>query len=105
MSKTKTDIGEVQFSSQAFPSEEGMKRWENLDPASRRAVVVRDEQQGFDSGVAPAETIEERLARVRAALVPCAMRSAAKPRQSSTTSSATPMPVTGVVEKCQDTPT
>lgn len=57
------------FTSQAFPTAEDMALWDSLDAATQRAIVIRDEQEGFDSGVAPTETLEERLARVRAELV------------------------------------
>lgn len=57
------------FTSQAFPTAEDMKLWESLDAATQRAITIRDEQEGFESGVAPVETLEERLARVRAEMV------------------------------------
>jgi len=64
MSETKTDIS---FSSKAFPLAEEVAEWDVLSPAEQRAFIEASEEAGFQSGVAPDETLEERLARVRSA--------------------------------------
>lgn len=63
MSDTKTDI---EFTSKAFPTASDMARWDVLSPAEQREFIENSEQAGFESGVAPAETLADRLARVRA---------------------------------------
>lgn len=65
MSDVKTDISRLLFASSAFPTDEDMALWNSLTPAEKHAVVLRDEEAGFQSGVAKAETLNERLARVR----------------------------------------
>lgn len=64
MSETKTDFS---INSKAFPSEEEMAEWAKLSPAEQRAFIEASEETGFQSCVAPDETLEERLARVRSA--------------------------------------
>lgn len=64
MSETKTDFS---INSKAFPSEEEMAEWAALSPAEQRAFFEANEEAGFHSGIAPDETLEERLARVRSA--------------------------------------
>ena len=67
MTDTKSiDVSHINFTSTAFPTEEDMKLWNNLTPEQREAVVIEAEEKGFQSGIAPDESAEERLARVRA---------------------------------------
>ncbi len=67
MSKAKTiDVSRLQFVSKAFPTEADMKLWNSLDPAEQRVIIAQSEQAGFDSGIAPDESLEQRLKRVRA---------------------------------------
>ncbi|ESQ75139.1 hypothetical protein ABAC402_10750 [Asticcacaulis sp. AC402] len=42
-----------------------MALWQSLSPAQQFEVIARDEEAGFQSGIAPQETMAERLARVR----------------------------------------
>jgi len=62
---TDIDISGVKLTSKAFPTARDMELWQNLTPVEQRAVIVRDENEGFRSGAAPAESVEDRLARVR----------------------------------------
>jgi len=67
MSTTKTiGVSDPKISSTVFPTDEGMKLWNSLTPEERQAFIIEAEENGFQSGVAPAESVEERLARVRA---------------------------------------
>lgn len=67
MSDTKAvDISGVVFSSTVFPSSEDRALWESLTPAQRLAVIERDEEAGFRSGVARNASMHEILAEVRA---------------------------------------
>ncbi len=59
----KTDI---EFTSKAFPTASDVAQWDALSPAEQREFIENSEQAGFESGIAPAETLAERLARVRA---------------------------------------
>jgi len=67
MSTVKT-IGssDSRLSSTVFPTDEDMKLWNSFTPEERQAFIIEAEENGFQSGVAPAESVEERLARVRA---------------------------------------
>ncbi|MEX2491132.1 MAG: hypothetical protein WD425_05160, partial [Nitrospirales bacterium] len=40
------DVSKVKFSSTVFPSDADMKLWERLTPEQRKAVEVRDEEEG-----------------------------------------------------------
>lgn len=66
MSDTKIDTAEMRFASRAFPTREEMVRWNALSPEEQRAIIERDEEAGFQSGIAAHESLEDRLARVRA---------------------------------------
>lgn len=71
MSTTKTlDVSHIRFTSTVFPTEADMKLWDSLSPEEQRAVVQRDLDEAEASGVAPHETVEELLARVRAKPTP-----------------------------------
>jgi hypothetical protein len=66
MSDTKTiDVSHVAFASTAFPTPEDKALWESLTPAERLAVVQRDEESGFKSGVAGSASLHEILAECR----------------------------------------
>lgn len=67
--KNTLDVSHVRFSSTVFPSADDMKLWNSLSPAEQRAVIERDEEAGFQSDIAKKETLEDRLARVRADMV------------------------------------
>lgn len=58
----------VAFSSKVFPTADDMKLWDSLSDAEKHAIVERDEEAGFQSGIAKPESLEDRLARVRAEL-------------------------------------
>jgi len=45
-----------------------MALWASLSHAEQRAVIARDEETGFRSGIAEPETLKERLERVRATM-------------------------------------
>ncbi len=66
MGDTQTDVAKIKFSSTVFPTAEDIKLWDALSPEDRQAVIIAAEESGFQSGVAPAESVAERLARVRA---------------------------------------
>lgn len=66
MSETKTDIV---ITSKVFPTSGDIAQWEALSAAEQRAFIESSEQAGFDSGLAPEESLSARLARVRASAV------------------------------------
>ena len=48
MSDTETiDLSHVKFPSTVFPTNEDMKLWESLTFEQRKAVEVRDEEEGY----------------------------------------------------------
>ena len=67
MSDTKTvDISGIRFSSTLFPTAEDQALWESVTPEQRLAILVRDEEEGFRSGIAKACSAQEILAEVLA---------------------------------------
>lgn len=64
----KTDMSKTVLSSRVFPAAEDMALWQSLSAAEQRAVIERDEEAGFRSGAAEPETLQDRLARVRASM-------------------------------------
>jgi len=67
MSDAKTvNISGIKFSSTAFPTPADKALWESLTPTQRLAIVERDEQAGFRSGVARNASMQEILAELRA---------------------------------------
>ena len=60
------DISEIKFSSTVFPSEEDMKLWSELSAEEQRAVIVRDLDAAEAGGIAPVETAQQIIERVRA---------------------------------------
>ena len=60
------DISEIKFSSTVFPSEEDMKLWSALSAEEKRAVIARDLDAAEASGIAPVETAQQIIERVRA---------------------------------------
>ncbi len=67
MTETKTiDISNIKFHSTVFPTAEDRELWNRLTDEQRLAIIERDEEEAFQSGVAPHESKEEILARVRA---------------------------------------
>ncbi len=67
MSEAKTiDISGIEFSSTVFPSPEDRALWESLTPAQRLALITRDEEAGFRSGVARNASMREIFAEVQA---------------------------------------
>lgn len=66
MSATKTvEISHIRFSSTVFPTAEDKALWESLTAEQQLAVLRRDEQAGFDSGVADHASMAEILAEAR----------------------------------------
>jgi hypothetical protein len=66
MTDAKTiEVLDIAFTSTVFPSPEDRARWEGLTPAERLAVIERDEEAGFRSGVARHASMHEILAEVR----------------------------------------
>ena len=41
--------------------------WDSLSPSEQYETIEREEEKGYQSGIAPDETVEERLERVRKA--------------------------------------
>lgn len=67
MSKTKPiDISCVKFTSTVFPTDEDMKLWESLTPEQRKAVELRDIEEGRASGLAEPCTMAEIIAEAKA---------------------------------------
>jgi hypothetical protein len=67
MSDTKTvDISGIRFSSTVYPTAEDQTLWDSLTPEQRMAILVRDEEEAFRSGVAEASSAQEILAEVLA---------------------------------------
>jgi len=67
MSDIKTvDISNVNFSSTVFPTDADMKLWERLTPEQRKAVEVRDEEEGYNSGIAEQRSMQELIAEAKA---------------------------------------
>lgn len=67
MSKTKPiDISWVKFTSTVFPTDEDMKLWESLTPEQRKAVELRDIEEGRASGLAEPCTMAEIIAEAKA---------------------------------------
>jgi len=64
----KNNAKSAEFSSRVFPTADDMAVWNSLSAAEQRALIERDEEAGFLSGTAEPETLEDRLARVRASL-------------------------------------
>lgn len=60
-----TDVSKIAFTSDVFPSGEDMKLWHSLSPEEQEAYIVHAEEEGFQSGPAPDESLSQRLARVR----------------------------------------
>ncbi len=68
MSETKTktvDISKIKFSSTIFPTPEDMKLWESLTDEQRKAIEIRDEEEGFKSGVAERKSMSELIAEAK----------------------------------------
>jgi hypothetical protein len=67
MSDTKTvDVSRIAFASTVFPTAEDKELWESLTQAEQLAIIERDEEAGFASGVARSASLREILAEVRA---------------------------------------
>lgn len=65
MRNSATNVGQER-PTQVFPDAQEMAQWGALTPAEQRARIEREEEEGFQSGEAIPETLEQRLARVRA---------------------------------------
>ena len=59
------DISHVKFTSTVFPTDEDMKLWNSLTPEQRKAVEPRDEEQGYQSGLAEPCTMSEIIAEAK----------------------------------------
>ena len=67
MSDTKAvDISGICFSSTVFPTAEDQALWESLTPEQRLAILERDEEEAFRSGVAETLSVKEVIAKVLA---------------------------------------
>ena len=67
MSGTKTvDLSKVQFTSTVFPTDADMTWWESLTPEQRKAVEVRDEEEGYHGGIAQQRSMQELIAEAKA---------------------------------------
>lgn len=67
MSEAKTvDISGIRFSSTVFPTPEDMELWESLTYEQRKAIEVRDEEEGYRSGVAEPRSMSELIAEAKA---------------------------------------
>jgi len=65
--KTKTiDISQIKFSSTVFPTPEDMKLWECLTDEQRKAIEIRDEEEGFKSGVAEHKSMSQLISEAKA---------------------------------------
>ena len=60
------DISHVKFSSTVFPTEEDMKLWNRLTLEQKKAVEIRDEEEGYQSGVADPCTMADIIAEAKA---------------------------------------
>ena len=69
MSDTQIDVAKIKVSSTVFPTAADIKLWDALSPEEQQAVIVAAEETGFQSGLAPAESIAQRLARPTLALL------------------------------------
>ena len=68
MGATKTvDVSHIRFTSTVFPTEADIELWESLSPEEQRAVVARDLDEAEAGGIAKPESIDQVIARVRAA--------------------------------------
>ena len=67
MSEVKTvDISGVKFTSTVFPTREDIELWESLTDEQRKAVEVRDEEEGYKSGVAEPRSMSQLIAEAKA---------------------------------------
>ena len=67
MSDTDTvDISHVKFTSTVFPTKEDMDLWNSLTREEKQAVELRDEEEGYNSGIAEPRTVEELIAEAKA---------------------------------------
>lgn len=66
MSETAVRGANARSAAKAFPDAAEMARWNALGPAERRAEIEREEEAGARSGLAPIESVKDRLTRVRA---------------------------------------
>ena len=67
MSDTETiDISGIEFSSVTFPSKKDMKLWESLTFEQRKAVELRDVEEGRASGLAEPCSMAEIIAEAKA---------------------------------------
>ena len=60
------DISWVKMTSTVFPTKEDMKLWESLTFEQRKAVELRDEEEGYQSGLAEPFTMSEIIAEAKA---------------------------------------
>ena len=52
------------FSSTAYPTDADMALWNSLSIEEQKALIAKDEEEGFRSGITSHESLEERLKRV-----------------------------------------
>ena len=59
------NINNLTFSSKVFPTKEDKELWASLDDHQRQAIIARDEQAGFDSGITKHKNLQDLLTEVR----------------------------------------
>ena len=60
------DIFHAKFTSTVFPTDEDMKLWNSLTLEQKKAVEQRDEEKGYQSGIAESRTMQELIAEAKA---------------------------------------
>jgi hypothetical protein len=64
--ETTDDISHVKFSSTVFPTDEDMKLWDSLSLEQKKAVELRDVEEGRASGLAEPCTMADIIAEAKA---------------------------------------
>ena len=60
------DISGVKMTSTVFPTKKDMKVWESLTLEQRKAVELRDEEEGYQSGITDPLSMAELIAEAKA---------------------------------------
>ena len=60
------DLSRIKFTSTVFPTAEDMALWESLTPEQRKAVEMRDVEEGYASGLAEPCTMADVIAEAQA---------------------------------------
>jgi hypothetical protein len=64
--ETSDDISHVKFTSTVFPTAEDMKLWDSLSLEQKKAVELRDVEEGRASGLAEPCTMADIIAEAKA---------------------------------------